>query len=150
MDSRVIIADTGFWVALLNRRDNLHHQVRHYAAGLNEALITTMPVVTKVCYLLQTRCSPSHSAEFLLAQEEGLFQLFQFGEAMFPKIARLMKQYVDLPMDLADASLVLLAEYLGHGRIVSTDQRDFQTYRWKNHYPFTNLLESVIPPNKSG
>lgn len=140
----MIIADTGFWIALLDRRDNLHHKVRYYATSLDEALITTMPVVTEVCYLLQTRCGPSYSAEFLLAQGDGLFQLFMFGEVMFPKMAKLMKQYADLPMDLADASLVLLAEHLGHGRIVSTDQRDFQTYRWKNHYPFNNLLESVI------
>jgi predicted nucleic acid-binding protein len=43
-------------------------------------------------------------------------------------------------MDLADASLVLLAEALGHGRIATTDERDFKTYRWKNRRPFTNLL----------
>ena len=43
-------------------------------------------------------------------------------------------------MDLADASLVLLAERLGHGRILSTDQRDFEAYRWKQHHPFENLL----------
>jgi predicted nucleic acid-binding protein len=43
-------------------------------------------------------------------------------------------------MDLADASLVILADELGHGRILSTDQRDFNTYRWKNHEPFENLL----------
>lgn len=29
----------------------------------------------------------------------------------------------------ADASLVILAEHLGAGRILSTDQRDFNTYR---------------------
>jgi predicted nucleic acid-binding protein len=29
-------------------------------------------------------------------------------------------------MDLADASLLLLAESLGHGRILITDQRDFR------------------------
>jgi hypothetical protein len=46
----------------------------------------------------------------------------------------------DLPMDFADASLVLLAEHLGHGRILSTDRRDFHTYRWKNTQPFSNLL----------
>lgn len=34
----------------------------------------------------------------------------------------------------------LLAEALGHGRILSIDQRDFRTYRWKNHQPFENLL----------
>jgi uncharacterized protein len=43
-------------------------------------------------------------------------------------------------MDLADASLVILAEHLGDGRILSTDERDFKTYRWKNRKPFKNLL----------
>ena len=47
-----------------------------------------------------------------------------------------MCQYADLPMDLADASLLILAEKLGHGRILSTDQCDFQAYRWKNRHPF--------------
>jgi uncharacterized protein len=53
-----------------------------------------------------------------------------------------MEKYADLPMDLADASLVILAEFLGHGRILSTDIRDFNTYRWKQHKPFYNLLIS--------
>jgi predicted nucleic acid-binding protein len=43
-------------------------------------------------------------------------------------------------MDLADASLVILAEELGRGRILSTDERDLGTHRWKNHKPFKNLL----------
>jgi predicted nucleic acid-binding protein len=51
-----------------------------------------------------------------------------------------MRQYADLPMDLADASLVLLAEEFGEGRIVSTDERDFHAYRWKSHHQFSNLL----------
>ena len=56
------------------------------------------------------------------------------------RIKELMEKYADLPIDFADASLVILAEYLGHGRILSVDQRDFYTYRWKNYYPFENLL----------
>jgi uncharacterized protein len=52
-----------------------------------------------------------------------------------------MRDYVDLPVDLADASLVLVAEHLGHGRILSTEARDFRTYRSKNRQPFDNLLE---------
>jgi predicted nucleic acid-binding protein len=43
-------------------------------------------------------------------------------------------------MDLADASLVLLAEEAGTGDILSTDTRDFGAYRWKNRKPFKNLL----------
>lgn len=137
----MIIADTGFWIALLDRRDNLHQRVRICAAQIQEPLITTLPVITEVCYFLQTRCGPKQSAEFLIAQREGLFQIFTIGESELPHMALLMRQYANLPMDFADASLVILAEHLGHGRIVSTDQRDFQAYRWKNHHPFHNLLE---------
>ena len=43
-------------------------------------------------------------------------------------------------MDLADASLVVAANDLGDGRILSTDRRDFGTYRWKERQPFQNLL----------
>lgn len=55
-------------------------------------------------------------------------------------IVKLMQKYADLPMDLADALLFILAVELGHGLILSTDTRDFRTYRWKNHKPFQNLL----------
>jgi len=138
----MIIADTGFWVALLNRRDDLHRQAKACAAQIQEPLITTLPVMTEVCYLLQTRCGHQRSVEFLLAQQEGLFQIFALGESEIPRMAILMSRYENLPMDFADASLVILAEHLGHGRIVSTDQRDFNAYRWKNHHPFHNLLDA--------
>ncbi len=43
-------------------------------------------------------------------------------------------------MDLTDASLIILAEHRGHGRILSTDQRDFRPYRWKQGKSFENLM----------
>jgi predicted nucleic acid-binding protein len=43
-------------------------------------------------------------------------------------------------MDFADASLVVLAEHLGHGRILTCDRRDFSIYRWNNNNPFENLM----------
>jgi uncharacterized protein len=140
----MIIADTGFWLALFDRRDNHHQTVRAFALTINEPFISTLPVLTEVCYLLQTRCNPLKATDFLIAQQAGLFHLFTISESHLPKMTQLMIQYADLPMDLADASLVLLAEELGHGRIVSTDRRDFHTYRWKNNEPFTNLLVGVL------
>jgi predicted nucleic acid-binding protein len=56
------------------------------------------------------------------------------------RVPALMQRYAELPMDLADASLVVLADFLGHGRILTTDERDFRTYRWKSRKPFQNLL----------
>ncbi len=70
--------------------------------------------------------------------------IFVMGADHLHRLSSLMHQYADLPMDLADASLVLLAEEIGEGRIVSTDERDFHAYRWKNQHLFRNLL---LEPN---
>ena len=58
-------------------------------------------------------------------------------------IHSLMTKYASVPMDLADASLVVAATETGDGRILSTDRRDFEAYRWKNTKPFRNLLDAA-------
>ena len=137
----MIIADTGFWLALLDKKDNYHEAVNAFAPKINEPLISTLPVITEVCYFLQQRCHQLKAVAFLNAQQQAnLFRLFEINDAHLSRMAQLMTQYADLPMDFADASMVLVAENLGHGRILSTDQRDFHTYRWKNTKPFQNLL----------
>ncbi len=51
-----------------------------------------------------------------------------------------MTKYKDLPMDLADASLVVLAEKCQTGRILSLDIKDFSIYQWGNNNYFDNLF----------
>jgi uncharacterized protein len=141
----VIIVDTGFWFGLLDRRDAYHDRCRSFLAGCREPLITTFPVLTEALHLLMSRGHTQQGLTLLTVlgdlQQEGRFSTFSLHDGHWPRIRHLMDQYRDLPMDLADASLVLLAEQVGEGRIVSTDQRDFRTYRWKSRHPFTNLLD---------
>ena len=40
-----------------------------------------------------------------------------------------MAKYADLPMDFADATLVVLAELLGTTTVFTLDRRDFGIYR---------------------
>jgi uncharacterized protein len=136
----MVIADTGSWLALANRKDRHHETAKARLSDLGEALITTWPVVTETCYLLLARLGDPSQRAFLTSFTAGTFEIFQLGRDHVPRIVVLMKRYANLPMDLADASLVLLAEELGHGRILSTDQRDFGAYRWKQRRPFENLL----------
>ncbi|WP_295408800.1 PIN domain-containing protein [uncultured Thiocystis sp.] len=77
----MIIADTGFWVALLNRRDDFHDVAKASAARIDERLVTTLPVVTEVCHLLQTRVGQHRSVQFLQAHRDKLFQLFPIQDA---------------------------------------------------------------------
>ncbi|HKE48312.1 MAG TPA: PIN domain-containing protein [Rhodanobacteraceae bacterium] len=137
----MVIADSGFWIALGNRRDR-HHEAalealdRHSAEGF----VSTWPVLTEVTHLLSARVGVTQCVAFVESVARGACEIPEPpADALFRAHA-LMSRYRDLPMDLADASLVILAEELGQGRILSTDQRDFEGYRWKNKQPFTNLL----------
>lgn len=135
-----IIADTGFWVAIGAKRDRYHDLAISVAELLPFDPITTWPVMTETFYLLQKYQGTKTAKSFLVQIEQSDVDIFQLDRTHLLRIQKLVDKYADLPMDLADASLVILAEELGHGRILSTDQRDFKTYRWKNHKPFENLL----------
>jgi uncharacterized protein len=136
----MIIVDTGFWLALANRNDSYHIQATTVLANLNEPLITTWAVITETCYLLLTTMGNNTQVSFINNLFLGGFTVFDLQPHHGKRICELMEKYADLPMDLADASLIVLAEQLGHGRILSIDFRDFNAYRWKNRHPFENLM----------
>lgn len=139
----MVIADTGFWVALANSRDKHHEAAKYRFIELSTqgaSFITTWPVMAETCHLLLRELGHTAQIKFMENYQKGAFEVFDIHRENSARIAALMTKYADLPMDLADASLVVLAEHLRHGRILSTDQRDFQAYRWKQREPFRNLL----------
>ena len=136
----MIIVDTGFWLALADQRDRYHQRAKEALKKYDEPLTTTWCVVTETCYLLLKRKGNDAQIKFMNSLERGSVSVFDLEAYHTSRIAELMQKYGDLPMDLADASLVILAEELNSGRIFSVDQRDFNTYRWKQKAPFENLL----------
>ncbi len=136
----MIIADTGFFLALLNANDDYHQRCVAALERIKEPLITSWPVLTETSHLLLKRAGVHVAIKFMKQILDGSCEVYQIPPASKPRVVQLMKKYSDLPMDLADASLVLLAEHLGHGRILTTDRRDFRSYRWKERKPFENVL----------
>jgi uncharacterized protein len=136
----MIVADTGFFVALGNNGDRDHSRAIQIISTLSEPLITTYPVVTETSYLLARDGGLSVQFAFLSEVANGTFLIFDFQRHHILRMVELMKRYSNLPMDFADASLVVLAEHLGHGRILTCDRRDFTIYRWNNNNPFENLM----------
>lgn len=120
----MVNADTGYWLALANRRDKHHLRAIEVTQQLNGSLITTWPVLTEVCHWLVSRLSVNAQITFIRHTHQYC-QLFDLKEIHLKRCAQLMEKYSDLPMDLTVASLVVLAESLGSGDILSTDQRDF-------------------------
>ncbi len=137
----MVLADTGYWLALANRRDRWHQAAVAATRHLDEPLVVTWPVLTETCHLLLSRLGSVAQTRFL--QQAANFEVHEIVTDRLDELAALMEKYRDLPMDLADASLVLAATDLDEGRILSTDQRDFNAYRWKEREPFSNLLTKL-------
>lgn len=136
----MIIADTGFWLALANRDDKHHSQAQLVITSINEPLITTWCVITETCYLLLTRLGNHAQLRFIDNILEGGIIVFELENPHIERMRQLMTRYGNLPMDLADASLVVLAEILGHGRVLTSDCQDFSIYRWNETKTFENLF----------
>src|SRR5215212_10082465 len=62
------------------------------------------------------------------AGRAGRLQIIELPATSFGRMRALMEQYRDLPMDLADASLVALAEERGLDPVFTLDS-DFHVYR---------------------
>jgi uncharacterized protein len=61
--------------------------------------------------------------------QSGAVQILSLGIDDIPRMRELMRKYRDLPMDLADAGLVRVAERERLRRIFTLDRRDLQVYR---------------------
>lgn len=141
MKSQCIIIDTGFLVALHTKRDLYHKKAIEVCEQIqNRKWITTWPVITEICHFFIQKGNIEATVMLINILENNVLDVFHIENKHFATVKALMLKYRDLPMDLADASLVILANELNSGDIVSTDQRDFKTYRWKNQHPFINLL----------
>jgi predicted nucleic acid-binding protein len=136
----LIAVDTGFLFALVDKRDAWHERASAQAPTAREGWITTWPVLTETTHLMTRWLGIEFTAALMDDVASGGLGVWEPPAAQWHRLPSLMRRYAKLPMDLADASLVLLAEHLGDGRILSTDERDFRTYRWKIRKPFHNLL----------
>ena len=56
-------------------------------------------------------------------------RILAFGREDMPRVRALMEKYRDLPMDLADAALVRVAEREHIKTVFTIDRRDFSLYR---------------------
>ena len=123
----MILVDAGPLVAFLSKDDHHHDRVMEVFPLIREPMLTVWPVIAEVMYLLRTS----------LQAQEGIWELLEadalliadLGTDHRTRMRHLMRKYRDLPMDLADAGLVAVAERERISRIFTLDRRDFEVYR---------------------
>jgi predicted nucleic acid-binding protein len=128
------LVDTGPLVALFDPADNDHKRCASILKEIEEPLCTTVPVLTEAFHLLDPNSiGAQRLMDFVTGQ--GLNVWFLDDKAL-ARTFELMVQYADHPMDLADASLVVLAETLKLRKVFTIDRGDFTSYRIKHGHRY--------------
>jgi len=132
---RTLLIDTGPLVAYLDPTDAAHHAVAGSLDDFAGMLCSTSAVITEAMYLLKSNQSgPRRLAEFVQAASIHVFESAQ-AQQLFSAVS-LMEKYSNVPMDFADATLVLLSDELGSNDIATLDRRGFLTYRTRKGKSF--------------
>jgi predicted nucleic acid-binding protein len=124
----VTLSDAGPLVALIDADEADHETCVLALRTLVLPLVTTWPAFTEAMYLLgRAGGAAGQQALWSLLLSKRL-DIAELSRRALERSATLMAKYADRPMDLADATLVALAEERGERRIFTLDG-DFRVYR---------------------
>jgi predicted nucleic acid-binding protein len=135
----VAIVDTGPLIAFFNRKEP------HYAwacSQINDAdlpLLVCEPVLAEATYLLARH--PDAQDTLLEFVKTGVLQIAFRLDEHIDAVRALRRKYRDLPMSLADACIVRMAEIYDRHAVVTLDS-DFSVYRKHGRVPLTLIQPS--------
>ena len=141
MRGRVLV-DTGPLVAFLNRRDRLHAWAVRQLGELKPPLLTCEAVLTETCHLLG-KLEGGPDAVIKLVRSGAVGVPFRLDQEI-GAIGRLLGKYADVPISLADACLVRMAEQVADSSVLTVDA-DFRIYRKHGR----QVIPTILPANGS-
>jgi len=133
-----VLLDTGPLVALVNRRDRFQQWVRTEWNQIEPPLLTCEAVITEASFLLRSVYGGQKAVMSLI--EQGIIQIpFRLVEEV-ERVGELLNRYQSVPMSLADACMVRMAEQYVSSYLLTIDS-DFNIYRKEKN----QLIPVIIP-----
>jgi hypothetical protein len=125
----MILTDTGPIVALLDKND-VNHDICVTATKLLPPvpMLTTWPCFTEAMYLLGSVGGYYFQTELWRLLFANRLTFHSFSSPEIQRMDVLMQKYQDTPMDLADASIIVVAEIRSFHQVFTLDS-DFYHYR---------------------
>ena len=134
---RAVLVDAGPLVALLDRSDNHHQTVVSAIEAVRDPLVSVWPAIVEAMYLLSFSWRAQEALWEII--ETDAVRILPLDQSDVAPMKKLMEKYRDLPMDMADAALVHVADRESIRRVLTLDQRDFGVYRLPRKGRFTLL-----------
>lgn len=123
MGRAIVTLDTSALFALLNRRDPDHQPISQTLLADRGPYLVPAGILAEIGYLIEQRLGLDVLDAFLADLQERAFVL-EPGEDDLARIRELVRRYADLPLGLADASVIACAERHS-GSVLTLDHRHF-------------------------
>jgi len=133
-----VLIDAGPIIALFDKDDKYHKNIIDFIENKRYKFITTTAVLTEVSYMLNFNVEVQ-IAFFEWVMKKGVI-LHEIELKDIARIAELTKKYKDIPMDFADATLMVAAETRGIKKIITLDS-DFNIYRLPGKIIIENIFK---------
>lgn len=135
MKQRVVV-DTGPLVAAIDRDDQWHLPTIQLMQRIAPPMVTCEAVLAETWFLLRHQPDGWQKIEKWLKQDILVIDLSLRDKSRLFRTLALIHQYHDLPMSMADASLITMLEERAHSAIFTWDHH-FQVYRLHGREPVT-------------
>ena len=123
---RQVLLDTGPLVAFLDHRDMFHEWAKRELSTIAPPLLTCEAVLTEACFLLG-KIHRGQETVMALVQSDRLKISFVLSDEAV-SVGNLLMRYQSVPMSLADACIVKMAEQNPQSMVLTLDS-DFRIYR---------------------
>jgi uncharacterized protein len=132
------LIDTGPCIALFDRDDHFHTEMKSFMKNFRGRLITSWAVVTETLHMLDFDCRVQ--IDFLRWVERGALEVAGPTREDLNRIIELTEKYQDRPIDFADATLLAVAERKQLNSVICIDS-DFEIYRTTQGKPLEMLFQ---------
>jgi predicted nucleic acid-binding protein len=132
-----ILVDAGPLIALFDRDDKYHEKIKAFIKDKKWRFVTTVAVLTEVSYMLNFNVNVQIDF-FYWVVLKGVI-LHEIGPDDMLRVVTLTQTYSNVPMDFADATLIIAAEKTGIKSIISIDS-DFDIYRLPGKLMINNVF----------
>jgi predicted nucleic acid-binding protein len=136
-----VLVDCGPLVALIDRQDDFHAWARDRWNEVSPPLLTCESVISEACFLLRPVVGGTASVLDLLRRH--VVQIaFRLPDEI-ASVERLLARYANVPMSLADACLVRMAELHAESALITLDA-DFNIYRKSGR----QVIPTIMPTRR--
>ncbi len=132
------LIDAGPLIALFDRSDDYHASMLEFLRNYSGRLVTSWAVVTEALHMLDFNVNVQ--MDFLRWIKRDAIEIPALTKYHISRIIELTGKYSDVPMDFADATLIVLSEMENIGEIITIDS-DFHVYSNLRKEMLTNIFE---------